>query len=170
MDLIKDSSYNLELALIDSKGDFVTGATITYEVYNSSTNILVTSGTMSEVGSSGIYQTSTLTFSTIGQYRIEYTTPKHYENIMETLLVTDPTTGGSGISSDKIDRILGLCQENYRIFDTQYDNANNLISATIKIYPSATDCENDTNATAEYQITASFNKKNRMTSYKVKKV
>ncbi len=71
--------------------------------------------------------------------------------------------------SDKIDRILGLCQENYRLINPIYDKRLNLIGGTIKIYPTAVDCENDTNATAEYGITATFNRQNHMTSYKVKK-
>lgn len=65
-------------------------------------------------------------------------------------------------------RTLGLTQENFRLFDMQYDNNHYLISAIIKIYPTATDCENDTNEMAEYQLTASY-QDGDLSSYKVKK-
>jgi len=72
--------------------------------------------------------------------------------------------------SNKVDRILGLCQENYRLFNPVYDKRMNLIAGTIKIYPTANNCDNDTNELAEYRITAIFDNKSRMTSYKVKKI
>ena len=69
-----------------------------------------------------------------------------------------------------IKRVLGLSQENYRIFNTSYDARNNLLSGLIKIYSTASDVDTDTNPIAQYQINAVFNRKNRMTSYKVKKI
>ena len=72
---------------------------------------------------------------------------------------------------DAIYRILGLNQENFRTINHQYDRNNNLISCNIKIYPTPTDVENDTNAIATYLMTANFNiRNNQMTNYKVKKV
>ena len=65
-------------------------------------------------------------------------------------------------------RILGLSQENYRLFDIQYQSGK-LTSATIKIYSSASDCENDDNPIAEYEVTASYSG-TQLTSYKVVKV
>lgn len=69
-----------------------------------------------------------------------------------------------------IKRILGLTQENFRVIDPTYDVNHNLTSSTIKIYPTASDCENDINKIAEYQMIASYNLENECTSYKVKKV
>ena len=285
--------------------------TITYEIRKSSDNSLFTSGTMIEVGSTGIYQTSTVSFNNLGKYRIEYTTPITYENMIDDILIIDstdeikdrigePASGetvvskiddnetkldsiistlsglvaniwaygtrtltsfgtlianivdqvwdeeiaehlggdkagqhiedadatadpsavadavwdeniGDHLGGDKagqhledadatadpeavadavwdelvsghsvvgsfaelLKRIAGLCQENYRIFNPVYVTKNRqqcMTSATIKIYPSSTDCENDTNAIAEYQITATFANDATMTNYKVKKV
>lgn len=70
-------------------------------------------------------------------------------------------------------RIVGLSQENYRIFNPVYETKNRqrcMTSATIKLYPTAGDVDTDSNAIAEYDITAVFNAQADMTSYKVKKV
>lgn len=78
-----------------------------------------------------------------------------------------------GISNElkaEIKRTLGLVQENYRIFNPSYDKNNNMLNGIIKIYPTANDCENNTNEIAEYQITATYDVKNRMTGYKVIKL
>jgi hypothetical protein len=69
-----------------------------------------------------------------------------------------------------LDRILGLSQENYRIFNPVYDNRNNLLRGTIKIYSSALDVDTDTNSIAQYEISSTYDNKNRMTGYKVKKL
>lgn len=72
--------------------------------------------------------------------------------------------------ADTLKRIVGLCQENYRIINPVYDNRRNMISGTIRLYPTPTDVDNDTNPIAEYQIVASHNNKNHVTGYKVKRV
>lgn len=74
----------------------------------------------------------------------------------------------SGLSGT-INRILGLAQENYRLFDISYDTGSRLISLTIKIYPTANDCDNDTNAIAEYHLTASY-QNGDLSDYKVTKI
>ncbi len=67
-------------------------------------------------------------------------------------------------------RILGLSQENYRLFNPKYDRHNNLIAGIIKIYNTANDCSTDTNPIAEYEIDANFDlRTNLMTHYKVTK-
>jgi len=68
--------------------------------------------------------------------------------------------------TDKIKYILGLSQENYRIFSPAYDSNDLLTSGTVKIYSTATDCNNDTNALATYTITATYSGTNMLT-YKV---
>jgi len=168
--IIQNTTHYLEIVLTDKNGDFVTvldtGDSITYEVRKSSDNSLFASGTLSVVGN--VFRDSVL-FDTLGQYRIIYTTPTKYENGIEQLEVVEEITDDlSGITT-KLNRLLGLCMENYRIFDPLYDNRNNLKSGTIKIYPSAGDVETDTNAIAEYEITATYSGV-KMTSYKMKKV
>jgi hypothetical protein len=79
----------------------------------------------------------------------------------------------SGSFADLIKRIGGLCQENYRIFNPTYVNKSGtpcMTSATIKIYGSASDCENNVNPIAEYAVTATFDSQAKMQTYKVKKV
>ncbi len=74
---------------------------------------------------------------------------------------------------DMVKRILGLSQENYRIFNPIYVTKNQqrcMTSATVKIYPTSADCEADTNVLSEYEITATFANDATMTSYKTKKV
>lgn len=69
-----------------------------------------------------------------------------------------------------LERIKGLTQENMRITGHNYDSNNNLIGSTIKIYPSKSDTENETNPVAEYEMTASYDAKNRLTDYRLVKV
>ncbi len=166
MKAYKDISTILEISIIDRTGVFKSGLTVTYNVYKSSDNSLIQTGTMVEVGSSGIYQV-TITFTESTQFRAEYTTPTSYENVIETILVEEVSIGDI---NDLIKRILGLSFENYRIFDTVYSKKGNMSSATVKIYPTANDCNNDTNAIAEYQVTTNHNYVGRMTGYKVIKV
>jgi len=80
----------------------------------------------------------------------------------------DGTASISDISLD-VKRVLGLSQENYRVTGQTYDANNNLISGIITIYPSAVDLNADTNATATYVISASYDTSNRLISYQVAK-
>ena len=155
-------TYYLEVSIIDRKGDFVSGQTITYTVYKSIDNSIFQSGTLTEVGTSGIYQTS-IQFTSVGQYRVEYVTPISYENKIETFIVEENL-------HDLVKRILGLSQENYRLFSPTYDANNNLTSVTVKIYSTATDCENDTNILAQYSMTATYNANDELQTYKMVKV
>lgn len=159
----KNEAHKLELSLTDTLGNFVSGKTIIYSVYKSSDNSLYDSGTMTEIGTSGIYQAS-VTFTEIGQYRIEYITPSKFENIIDTFYVREELA-----TQELVKRILGLSQENYRIINPVYDTKRNLIAGTIKIYPTASDVDADTNAIAQYQINAQY-KDLIMLNYKVKKV
>jgi len=168
--IIQGTTHYLEVVLTDKNGDFVTvldtGESITYEVRKSSDNSLFASGSLSLVGN--IFKDSVL-FDTLGQYRVLYTTPDKYENGLEQIEVVEEITDDlSGITT-RLNRLLGLGMENYRIFNPSYDNRNNMKSGTIKIYPSASDVDADTNAIAEYEITATYSGV-RMTSYKMKKV
>jgi hypothetical protein len=165
----KNVVYYFDVSLIDTLGNFVSGEIVTYKVYLSSTNDLIISDTMTEIGSSGIYRAE-ITFANSGQYRIEYYTPVQFKNGVETIIVEEIELQSIG---ENIIRILGLSQENYRIFNPTYITKNNqacMTSAIIKIYNSALDCENDTNVLATYTIAATFDSQARMLTYKVKKV
>jgi hypothetical protein len=154
--------YIFDTSIIDKNGSFKSGLTVTYKIYKSIDNSLISSGTLVEVGSSGIYQFSYL-FTVLGQYRLEYYTPTKYENGIEMIEIQD----------NQLARILGLSQENYRIFNPVYVKKNGqqcMTTATIKTYSTALDCTNDTNKIAEYQITATFDTEARMSHYKVVKV
>jgi hypothetical protein len=71
------------------------------------------------------------------------------------------------IETDKIKKILGLTQENFKLYNCVYSGTN-LTSANIKIYPTSTDLEADTNVIATYSIIATFDGDGKCTSYKVK--
>jgi len=62
-------------------------------------------------------------------------------------------------------RLLGLTHENFAIRNQSYDTQNNLLNATVKIYPSKADTEGDTNEIGTYTITASYDSSNRLTDY-----
>ena len=67
----------------------------------------------------------------------------------------------------KLTRVLGLSQENYRIFDQTYDSNDNLTSATVRIYENQTDTLNDQNHIAEYQVDADYSAANRLVDYRM---
>jgi len=85
-------------------------------------------------------------------------------------------TGVSGLTQDEsdqlaaIERVLGLVQENFRMKDQSYDGDGNLTGATIRIYASAADAQNDQNPTDEYSLSASFSGPGVCTAYLMKKV
>ena len=72
------------------------------------------------------------------------------------------------IVQDKIKNILGLSQENFKMYNQTYDTSGNMLSGKVKIYPTKTDLNADTNVIAEYTITATWTDGN-CTSYKVVK-
>lgn len=162
MNIEKSTLYYLELFVTDTQGEPVTGQTNTYTIYRCSDNSVVTSGTLTEIGG-GMYQSS-YTFNELGQFRILYNTPPNYEDVVEYVLVEEPHA-----KQAELLRGLGLMQENFRIFNPIYNSNGDLVSSYIKIYPTAADCDADTNAIAQYQVRATYNATSEMTSYKVKR-
>jgi len=161
----KDKLYYFELLITDDTGNFVSGLTINYNIYKSSDNSLITTGNMVEVVVSGVYQLSH-TFVLSGQYRVEYLpTISGYPKTGETVIIEE--TSDLSTLEDLIRKILGLSQSNYRLISPVYDKNKNLVSATIKIYNSASDCNNDVSPLATYNIVSTFNSLGLMTSYKV---
>ena len=69
--------------------------------------------------------------------------------------------------SEDIERILGLSQENYRLFDQIYDANDSLLSSTIRIYRTAAECDADTNPITTYSMSAGYDTAGRMMEYKV---
>lgn len=176
-EIIKNQTYYLEIIITDVHGDPVSGKTINYEIRNSSDNSLFDSGTLSEIGTTGIYNKSVI-FTAIGQYRVYYQTPFKFDDAIEGILVIEQKAQESTLQSvdTKIDnhtvlltRIIGLCQENYRLTDTSFNAGGKLTSGKIKIFGSASDCENNINPTDTYQVTAVYNAQNRLENYKVVK-
>ena len=146
-----------------------TGLAPTISIRRADTHALVvTWDTMTEVGD-GWYKYNfngdeTLDYLVVCDGGTALTTAERY------------TFGGSDINphlinmNDKVNRILGLSQENYKIINPVYDDQNNLSAGTIKIYPSAADLDADTNAIASYQIIATHDANGLVTEYKVKKL
>lgn len=170
----KDKLTTDDFHVLDENNNPVTGLTIgdlTVELYNpDGDEVANTSGgtlvEIDEVGN-GFYKIS-FTPTTLGNWVLVVYHSTHFpygkgENYNCLELIAGQNT------KDLIERILGLSQENYRVFNQRYDNKHNMVEAIIKIYPSANDCDNDTNAIAEYQMQSTWNKKNELTGYKVTK-
>ena len=68
---------------------------------------------------------------------------------------------------NSIERVLGLSQQNYRLFNQVYDANNCLLASSIKIYKTANDCNIDTNPISEYSMIATYNATGQMEEYKV---
>lgn len=88
-------------------------------------------------------------------------------------VVRDVQTSILRISSHDFDtignmttRILGLSHEHFRVLNGAHDTDGNLTSATVKIYPTKTDADADTNAIAVYAVTATFSGPGKMTAFK----
>lgn len=71
--------------------------------------------------------------------------------------------------TDKIPRILGLVQENFRLYDIIY-SGDNIVMSKIKVYASKADCDADVNAIAIYQATATYDANGKLINYKVTKM
>jgi len=155
-----------------------TGLSPKIDIWRVSDNAqVVTQGDMVEIGG-GFYKYDFATYSPQLEYMIRC-------DGGETLSTAERFTfaGNEGFHDDIDDiktivedieilvrRVLGLSQENYRLFNTVYDGSGTkLIGCTIKLYASKTDCENDTNAIARYTMTASYDVNSQLNDYKVVK-
>jgi hypothetical protein len=68
-----------------------------------------------------------------------------------------------------IKRALGLVEENCKMTSATYSVTGKQTDAIWKIYPTATDCTNDTNAIATYTMTATYDVDDNLATYKVVK-
>jgi hypothetical protein len=64
-------------------------------------------------------------------------------------------------------RVLGLCQENYRVTGQTYNPRGDLISAILSIYENAADTTADMNPIATYRVSASYDGTGRLIEYVV---
>ncbi len=164
----QNTSHFLVVVLLDNKGDFKTGETITYEVRKSSDDTLTTSGTLTNTGN--IYSDS-ISISVIGEYYILYFTPTKHENGLELLIVQTSDINDIQDSLDslatKLCQVLGLSQSNYRLTNQVYNSEGCLTSATISIYANASNTNSQINPIATYSINAVYNTNNELTDYKV---
>jgi len=86
MEIIINQSHRFELILTDNQGNFVTGQTVTFEVRNSITDALITSGTLSETNE--VYHFD-FTFTTLAQFRVKYFTPMNFPNAIESVEIVN---------------------------------------------------------------------------------
>jgi len=149
-----------------------TGLTPTIQIRRADTGAVVVSwATMTEIGD--------------GWYKYDFSA---IDETLEYLIICDGSTtltnaerytfAGTELKShlipieDAIARVLGLTQENMRILNPVYQTIQNqqcLTSATIKIYPSASDVDADTNAIATYSLTATYNANAVVIDYRMKR-
>jgi hypothetical protein len=82
------------------------------------------------------------------------------DGIVDDILVDTGTTLDALIK-----RVLGLTQENFRISSPSFTDGR-MTGCTVKIYPTASDCTNDTNVLATYTITATYDGSGNLATYK----
>lgn len=68
---------------------------------------------------------------------------------------------------DFLRRVLGLVHENFVITNQSYDPNNNLLGATVKIYDTASDAQDDVDEIAAYVIEATYDGGGRLIDYKM---
>ena len=73
------------------------------------------------------------------------------------------STGKLATSAD-MKRALGLGQENFKISSPTFSGTK-MTGCTVKIYPTNTDCTNDTNVLATYTITATYDGNGNLATY-----
>lgn len=97
-------------------------------------------------------------------------TPQNIQDIADAVLdenVNDHTTEGS--FGALLRRMTGMNQENYKVYDTVWSNGL-MTESKIKIYPSKTDLENDTNTIASYQVTTTYSDNKLLYDYSCKRL
>jgi len=161
--VIKDIIYYLLLFVTDNNGNAKTGLAVTYIIYKTIDNSIIDSGSLVDLGN-GVYKNN-YTFTENGQYYIVYNTPVNYTNEIETVNVTSDIAKESTLL-----RVLGLSDENKKITDTVHDANGNLTYAIVKLYPSATDFDNETNMLASYEFNAVYNINGLMQDMGVKRI
>ena len=158
-----DKIYYLNLFITDKNGDPKVGLSTSYSIYKSSDDSIVDSGNLTDKNN-GNY-TGSFTFTSLGHYYIIYNTPTGYTNEIETVMVEK-----SGAKSEDMLRLLGLSDENKKIYNTVYDANQNLTYSLVKIFANATDYVNDNNEIGIYEMVASYGSNNEMLNMGVKRI
>ena len=155
-----------------------TGLTPTLDVWKLSDNSqVVTNQAMSEVGG-GLYKYFFSGYQATEEYGVRCDGGNELINAERYSFA-----GNEGFHDDIYDiqqtvtsietltrRVLGLSQENYRLFDTSYDiSGQRLTGCTIKLYGSKADADADINHTARYTMTAEYGMSGQLSDYKVVK-
>jgi hypothetical protein len=114
-----------------------------------------------------------------GNYRLKFTPDsKGIWGIILKNPLYFPYGKGAGVNvidydiqdvGDMLKRILGLTQENYYVYDTEFDNDDNMTSSKIRIYSDGNSIGTTNNILAEYNVTATYIDGN-LETYSVKKV
>lgn len=146
---------------------------ITTSIWSAGTRTLTSFGTLiadiwsyvtrelTGIGSSGIASESNATANTT-----TITTEINANEAKIDTLTSSVTAHRTAVESKIVD-ILGLVQSNTVISNQTYDVNNNLTSATIKIYPTATDANNDTNIIKTFNMSATYDGNGLLNNYKV---
>jgi len=83
----KGTTYVMEVQVLNPNGTPGTGLTLSFDIRNAGTDASLSSGTLTEIGTTGVY-TDTFTFSTVDQFRILYTA-SGFPIVIESLDVVD---------------------------------------------------------------------------------
>jgi hypothetical protein len=157
-----NTTYYLELFITDVSGNPKAGLNPTYTIYKSTDDSIIAGGNLIDIGN-GLYKNSYI-FLVTGQYYIIYTTPEDYSDEIESIIVQNEIAKESTLL-----RVLGLSDENKKILNTVHDSDGNLTNATVKIYPTLVDFDNDTNVSAIYEYDATYNSNGLMQTMGVKR-
>lgn len=93
-----DEPYIMEVQLIDVDDTPDTGETVSYNIREADTNTSIDSGTLTEVGTTGVYK-KPFTFTVEKQYRITYSVTG-YPDVVESISIEDVTATIVDIETD----------------------------------------------------------------------
>ncbi len=147
--IVINTPQPISVFVTDGDGKAIEGLSISYIIRKVSDNTLVSSGVLTDAGN-GLYK-DFYTFTELAHFYVIYTTPTDYQDAVEMFEVVSERA-----KEEDLLRLLGLNKENMRIVDPVYNGFNKLVSATIKIYPSTTDYDADTNVLETYEVSASY--------------
>jgi len=118
-----------------------------------------------------------------GSDRYKYATNENYIEDIDAKLTTEHgaglwsvTDGTNSIQTQlnnldaRIDRILGLTQENHYIDNTSHDGNGNMTASRVRIYSNAASVGTTNDVIATYNMTATYDGNGRLQTYKMEKV
>jgi len=167
MDIQKDIISYDDFAVMDENDNPVIGLVdenFTRKLYNPDKNEV--SGTISviisEIGS-GLYRVS-FTPNKLGNWSLVIYNDTYF-----------PWGKGSNYKCveyqmsntiELLKRVLGLSNENIRLFDPVYNSNHKLLSGTFKIYDTKSDCELDVNNIGIYKVIAEYNSNEELINFR----